>query len=76
MKRRVRGVGQGVYLMTMAPELGRLPSTECRDVDVRWGDAGVRHFIAASWQRRAGWERPAAQPLTHRRRRFASQCYL
>lgn len=28
MKHRVRGVGQGVNLMTMAPELGRVPNAE------------------------------------------------
>lgn len=32
------------------------------------GGRGGAPLIAASWQRRAGWERPAPQPLTHRRR--------
>lgn len=39
-------------LATVAPERGRSPSAECRDDVVREGAAGVRHFIAASWQRR------------------------
>ncbi|CAH2071478.1 unnamed protein product, partial [Iphiclides podalirius] len=69
VKRRVRG-GAG-YIDDGARAR---PSAELRRRR-RAGRAGVRHFIAAGWQRRAGWERPAAQPLTHRRR-LASQCYL
>lgn len=42
------------------------------------GGRGGAPLIAASWQRRAGWERPAPQPLTHRRRLAIAiiQCYL
>lgn len=47
------------------------PNTADRRVSRRRltsGGRGGAPLIAASWQRRAGWERPAPQPLTHRRR--------
>lgn len=64
---------------TVAPDSGRTPSpsagrdeTRGDDGDVRTsagcGGRGGAPLIAASWQRRAGWERPAPQPLTVRLR--------